>query len=207
MPDLPRRPPRRRDLLARAVRLRGREPHLRGQRRPRLHAAAAASGSTGRPSPASRSRWCTSCSRSTPTRQPRVEVVILSRNDPVSGHARVPLGAALRAADRARRVHARPESPWRYLRPLGGQPVPVGQRGRRALGARRRRAGGARLSAFGARVGRASERGAHRLRRRRGAVLRRGRAGVPARRARRLPGARARPRRDAAARPGRSSRC
>ena len=45
---LPRRPPRRRDLLARAVRLRRREPRLRGERRPRLHAAAAgAAGPAG----------------------------------------------------------------------------------------------------------------------------------------------------------------
>ena len=42
----PRRPTRRRHLLARAVRLRRGEPRLRRQRRPRLHAAAA--GAPGR---------------------------------------------------------------------------------------------------------------------------------------------------------------
>jgi hypothetical protein len=58
-------------------------------------------------SPASPSRSCRSCSRSTPTDAQRVEVVILSRNDPVSGPARVPLGQGRRPAPRARRVHAR----------------------------------------------------------------------------------------------------
>ena len=40
----------------------------------------------------------------------RVDVVILSRNDPVSGPARVPLGAKRAARHRARRVHARPRA-------------------------------------------------------------------------------------------------
>ena len=138
-----------------------------------------------------------------PRLQRRVDAAGRGR-DPVAqrpglGHARVPLGAGLRHADPARRVHARrvalalPEAARR-------QPVPLDQRGRRALGARGRRAGGARLSALGARLRRASARSAHRLRRRRRALLRRGRARLPEERPRRLPGARARPGRDAAGR-------
>ena len=194
---LPRRPARRRDLLARAVRLRGGEPRLRGQRRPRLHAAAAAAAGRSRPARAWPSRWSTSCSPST-RGAPRVEVVILSRNDPVSGmrvfrsaqHYGLPIAA--------RRVHARRVARgatcgrWRANLFLSTNEADV----RSALG--RRRAGGARLPAQRARLRRAPERGAHRLRRRRGAVLRRGRARLPARRARRLPEPRARPRRHAA---------
>ena len=55
----------------------------------------------------------------------RVEVVILSRNDPVSGLARVPLGERRGARDRARRVHARPRA-LRLSRGTEGQSLPVG---------------------------------------------------------------------------------
>ena len=70
----------------------------------------------------------------TPSGQ-RVEVVILSRNDPVSG-MRVFRSAQHYGLPIQRGVFTRGESPWRYLRAAGGQPVPVHQRGRRALGAR-----------------------------------------------------------------------
>ena len=49
---------------------------------------------------------------------PRVEVVILSRNDPVSG-LRVFRSAQRDALPIERGVFTRGQSPWRYLRPLG----------------------------------------------------------------------------------------
>ena len=61
------------------------------------------------------------------------------------------LGAPLRAAHPARRVHAR-RIALALPAPAGGQPVPLHQRGRRALGAGGRRAGRARLPAVGARL-------------------------------------------------------
>ena len=51
-------------------------------------------------------------------RQPLVEVVILSRNDPVSG-MRVFRSAKHYGLPIERGVFTRGESPWRYLRPLG----------------------------------------------------------------------------------------
>ena len=50
----------------------------------------------------------------TPTAQ-RVEVVILSRNDPVSGMRVFRSAQAYGMPIAARRVHARAQSPWRYL--------------------------------------------------------------------------------------------
>jgi hypothetical protein len=88
----------------------------------------------------------------------RVEVVILSRNDPVSGMR------VFRSAQHYGRVHPRSE-PLALLEAAGGAPVSVGQRGRRALGARRRRPGRAGGSAQRARLRRAPERGPHRVRR------------------------------------------
>ena len=112
---------------------------------------------------------------------------------PGLGHARVPLGPALRAAGGARRVHAR-RAALALPAAAGGQPVPQHQRSRRAPGTRRRRARGARVPAQPPRQQRPPARGAHRLRRRRRAVLRRGRARVPARRPGRLPEPRTRAR-------------
>ena len=153
-----------------------------------LHAAAARAPRRAGAARASRSRWCRSCSRFNAdgaARRGRHPVA----QRPGLGHARVPLGASgygLPIA--ARRVHARAQRPWRYLRPLRGQPVPVGQRGRRARArsrpACRRRASIPQSAQAG---DAASRRSAHRLRRRRRAVLRRGRARLPARRPRRLP--------------------
>src|SRR5262249_51137958 len=51
---------------------------------------------------------------------PRVEVVILARNDPVSG-MRVFRSAQHGALQIERGVFTRGRSPWRYLRPLGAQ--------------------------------------------------------------------------------------
>lgn len=55
-----------------------------------------------------------------PGAQPRVEVVILSRNDPVSG-LRVFNSARHYGLAVERGVFTRGESPWRYLRPLKAQ--------------------------------------------------------------------------------------
>jgi len=71
---------------------------------------------------------------------PRVEVVILSRNDPVSGMR------AFRSAKHyglpiERGTFTRGRSPWRYLKPLGAHLFTVGQRRGRALRAGGRRAG------------------------------------------------------------------
>ncbi|MDC8785452.1 5'-nucleotidase [Roseateles koreensis] len=52
--------------------------------------------------------------------QPRVEVVMLSRNDPISG-LRVFRSAAHYGLPIQRGVFTRGESPWRYLRPLKAQ--------------------------------------------------------------------------------------
>jgi len=52
--------------------------------------------------------------------EPLVEVVILSRNDPVSG-MRVFRSARQDALPIERGVFTRGQSPWRYLRPLGAQ--------------------------------------------------------------------------------------
>ena len=52
--------------------------------------------------------------------QPRVAVVILSRNDPVSG-MRVFRSAQSHGLTLERGVFTRGESPWRYLRPLQAQ--------------------------------------------------------------------------------------
>ena len=82
---------------------------------------------------------------------PQVEVVILSRNDPVSG-MRVFRSAQHYGLPIERGVFTRGAVAVALPEAAEGQPVPVGQRGRRALGARRRRAGGARLPAFGARL-------------------------------------------------------
>ena len=74
------------------------------------------SGWSSRRAPVSRFRWSTSCSPSTPTRA-RVEVVILSRNDPVSG-MRVFRSAQHYGLPIQRGVFTRGQSPWRYLKPL-----------------------------------------------------------------------------------------
>jgi 5'-nucleotidase len=117
----------------------------------------------------------TSCWPSTRRRQPRVEVVILSRNDPVSG-MRVFRSAQHYGLPVERGVFTRGEPPWRYLRPLAANlflstnDADVRQAALAAGRARR-----ARLPRQRARRPR-TRRGAHRLRRRRGAVQRRGRA-------------------------------
>ncbi|MEJ5999179.1 5'-nucleotidase [Paucibacter soli] len=51
---------------------------------------------------------------------PRVEVVVLSRNDPISG-MRVFRSAKAHGLDIQRGVFTRGQSPWRYLRPLNAQ--------------------------------------------------------------------------------------
>ena len=129
----------------------------------------------------------------------RVDVVILSRNDPVSGLRVFKSVEKASLVDRARRVHARPRA-VRLPRGAQGQPLPLGQRRRRARRAQRGLPGRARLHAAVAR-GPASRGSAHRVRRRRGALRRRGRARLPDRGPRRVPEARVRPR-DAAAAAG-----
>ncbi|WP_310383636.1 5'-nucleotidase [Roseateles sp.] len=56
----------------------------------------------------------------TPEQPPQVEIVVLSRNDPVSG-MRVFRSAAHYGLGIQRGVFTRGESPWRYLRPLKAQ--------------------------------------------------------------------------------------
>ena len=67
----------------------------------------------------------------------RVEVVILSRNDPVSG-MRIFRSAKPTASSWSAACSRRAARPFGYLRPLRRAPVPVGQRGGRARGAGRR---------------------------------------------------------------------
>ena len=148
-PADPRRATRRRDQLARAVRLRGRERGLRDEptTAPYMRAAARAARAAGE---AGRrvSRWCSKLLAFNADGVKRVEVVILSRNDPVSGLARVPIGEGRRPRHRARRVHARARA-VRLPRAAQREPVPVGQRRRRARGAQRRVSGGDGLHAVG----------------------------------------------------------
>ncbi len=112
---------------------------------------------------------------------PRVEVVVLSRNDPISG-MRVFRSAQHYGLPIQRGVFTRGESPWRYLRPLNAQLFLSANEAdvRSALAAGVAAARVFPLSARG--LERAPGRSPHRLRRRCGAVLGRGRAGVPARR-------------------------
>ena len=71
---------------------------------------------TSPPRPASRSRWCASCSPSTRRRAARRGGRALAQRPGVR-HARVPLGPGQRHPPAARRVHAGPLA-LRYLRPL-----------------------------------------------------------------------------------------
>ena len=101
----------------------------------------------------------------------RVEVVILSKNDPVSGLRVFRSAEQRRAEARARRIHARPQplSLPRALKAnlfLSANENDVMARSKRKCPAARVYPG------VGAGRGPARRRGAHRLRRRRGAVLR-----------------------------------
>ena len=136
----------------------------------------------------------------------RVEVVILSRNDPVSG-MRVFRSAQAYGMPIQRGVFTRGGSPWRYLKPLAANLFLSANEAdvRSALEAG---VPAARVYPHSARASDAHPEGsAHRLRRRRRAVLRRGRARVPGQAAS-TPSRRtsaSRPRRRSP--PGRSSRC
>jgi 5'-nucleotidase len=105
----------------------------------------------------------------------RVEVVILSRNDPVSG-MRVFRSAQHYGLPIQRGSFTRGAPPWRYLKPLNANLFLSAHLSdvRAALDAGV--PGGAGLPAVRARQRGPPERGAHRLRRRRRAVQRRGRA-------------------------------
>jgi 5'-nucleotidase len=108
----------------------------------------------------------------------RVEVVILSRNDPVSG-MRVFRSAQHYGLKIERGTFNRGEAPWRYLKPLHANLFLSAHlsdvRDALAAGVPAAQV----YPAFGARQRCASQRSAHRLRRRRGAVFRRSRARVP----------------------------
>ena len=108
----------------------------------------------------------------------RVEVVILSRNDPVSGMRIFRSGHANELKLERGVFTAGPLAvplPAAAARP----PVPFGQCRRRARGAGGRLSGRAVLTESVLAGEQLPQRGAHRLRRRRGAVLRRSRARVP----------------------------
>jgi hypothetical protein len=127
----------------------------------------------------------------TPERQ-RVAVVILSRNDPVSGlrifrSARPPACNWSAACSPAAAALQLPQA-------AGRQPLPLRQRSRRARRAGRRLPRGTRVFDDAERSRAAPAGSAHRLRRRRRAVFRRGRARVPGTGPRRLPGPRRKPR-------------
>jgi 5'-nucleotidase len=108
----------------------------------------------------------------------RVEVVILSRNDPVSG-MRVFRSAQHYGLKIERGTFNRGEAPWRYLKPLHANLFLSAHlsdvRDALAAGVPAAQV----YPALGARQRCASQRSAHRLRRRRGAVLRRSRARLP----------------------------
>ena len=101
----------------------------------------------------------------------RVEVVILSRNDPVSG-MRIFRSGHANEIKLERGVFTQGRSPFRYLRPLGAHLFlsANAEDVREALAAGF--PGGARADRIGAGRQQLSRRSAHRLRRRRGAVLR-----------------------------------
>ena len=162
-------------------------------RRPAVHRAAARASRAARQArhrvpPGARSSW-----GSTPTACKRVEVVILSRNDPVSG-LRVMKSVAGNELAIERGVFTRGRAPWAYLRPLNANLFLSANAGRRARGARR--AASRPRVVYTQHRGRrfASRRGAHRLRRRRRAVRGRSGARVPAEGPDRVPVARGRSR-------------
>jgi hypothetical protein len=100
----------------------------------------------GRTSPAWPSRWSGSCSPSTrPARRRASRVVMLSRNDPISG-LRVYRSAQAHGLPIQRGVFTPRARTLALPAPAAGPALPQRQRGRRARGAGRGRAPGARLS-------------------------------------------------------------
>ena len=115
----------------------------------------------------------------------RVEVVILSRNDPVSGLRIFRSAGANAIQPAARGVYARSAAVRLFARTRRAS-VSVGERGRCAGGAAGGFSGRTCAGRIGARERCVAERSAHRVRRRRGAVLRRSGAGVSGAGARRI---------------------
>ena len=136
----------------------------------------------------------------------RVEVVLLSRNDPTSGMRAFRSAQAPPVADRARCLHPRART-LRLPALAGRAPVPVGQRGRRPGSADRRLPGGACLPRIAAPGGIAPERSSDRLRRGCGAVLGRGGADIRGTGTDGVPGLRGHARGHTPLPPGPSSRC
>ena len=110
-------PARRRDQLARAVRLRGGERALRPGRRPARTSSCSSRASTQLAKPGIAFRLVKKLLGFNADGVKRVEVVILSRNDPVSG-LRVMKSVEGNELAIERAVFTRGREPWAYLRPL-----------------------------------------------------------------------------------------